>query len=42
MAENSLASKSDKSKILTNSRQAIEFAEDARTLAAERREAERI
>jgi outer membrane protein OmpA-like peptidoglycan-associated protein len=42
MAENSLASKSDKSKILTNARQTIQFAEDARALSAERQEAERI
>lgn len=42
MAENTLASKSDKSKILTNARQTIQFAEDARALAAERQEAERI
>lgn len=42
MAENTLASKSDKSKILTNARQTIQFAEDARALSAERQEAERI
>jgi outer membrane protein OmpA-like peptidoglycan-associated protein len=42
MAENMLASKSDKSKILTNARQTIQFAEDARALTAERQEAERI
>ena len=41
-AENTLASKSDKSKILTNARQTIQFAEDARALSAERQEAERI
>jgi outer membrane protein OmpA-like peptidoglycan-associated protein len=42
MAENSLASKADKSKIVTNARQTIQFAEDARALSSERREAERI
>ena len=42
MAENSLASKSDKSKIVTNARQTTQFAEDARALSAERQEAERI
>jgi outer membrane protein OmpA-like peptidoglycan-associated protein len=42
MAENSLSSKADKSQIITNARQTIQFAEDARALTAERREAERI
>jgi outer membrane protein OmpA-like peptidoglycan-associated protein len=42
MAENSLASRADKSKILTNARQTTQFAEDARALSAERQEAERI
>jgi outer membrane protein OmpA-like peptidoglycan-associated protein len=42
MAENSLASKSDKNKIVTNARQTTQFAEDARALSAERQEAERI
>lgn len=42
MAENSLTSKADRSKIVTNARQTIQFAEDARALASERREAERI
>jgi outer membrane protein OmpA-like peptidoglycan-associated protein len=42
MAENSLTAKDDKSKILTNARQTIQFAEDARALSAERQEAERI
>jgi outer membrane protein OmpA-like peptidoglycan-associated protein len=42
MAENSLASKADKSKVLTNARQTIQFAEDARAFSAERQEAERI
>jgi outer membrane protein OmpA-like peptidoglycan-associated protein len=41
-AEMSLASKADKGKILTNARQTIQFAEDARALSAERQEAERI
>ena len=41
-AENSLTSKADKSQIITNSRQTIQFAEDARALSAERQEAERI
>jgi outer membrane protein OmpA-like peptidoglycan-associated protein len=42
MAENSLASKADKAQIITNARQTIQFAEDARALSAERQEAERI
>ena len=42
MAENSLASKEDKGPIVTNARQTIQFAEDARALTAERQEAERI
>ena len=42
MAENSLASKAEKSKIVTNARQTIQFAEDARALTSERQEAERI
>lgn len=42
MAENSLAAKDDKSKILTSARQTIQFAEDARALSAERQEAERV
>jgi outer membrane protein OmpA-like peptidoglycan-associated protein len=42
MAENSLASKAEKSQIITNSRQTIQFAEDARALSAERQEGERI
>src|SRR6516164_1346543 len=42
MAENSLAAKEDKSKIITNARQTIQFAEDSRALSAERQEAERI
>ena len=42
MAENSLAAKDGKSKIVTNARQTIQFAEDARALSAERQEAERV
>jgi outer membrane protein OmpA-like peptidoglycan-associated protein len=42
MAENSLASNAGKSQIVTNARQTIQFAEDARALSAERQEAERI
>jgi outer membrane protein OmpA-like peptidoglycan-associated protein len=42
MMENSLASKEDKSKIITNARATTQFAEDARALSAERQEAERI
>jgi outer membrane protein OmpA-like peptidoglycan-associated protein len=42
MAENSLASNADKKVIITNARQTIQFAEDARSLTAQREEAERI
>jgi outer membrane protein OmpA-like peptidoglycan-associated protein len=42
MAENSLASGADKSQIITNARQTIQFAEDARMLSAQRQEAQRI
>jgi outer membrane protein OmpA-like peptidoglycan-associated protein len=42
MAENSLAAKADKKKIITDARQTIQFAEDARALSSERQEAERI
>jgi len=42
MTENSLTSKDDKGKIITNARQTIQFAEDARALSAQRQEAERI
>lgn len=42
MMENALASKADNKQILTNARQTIQFAEDARALSAERQEAERI
>jgi hypothetical protein len=42
MAKNSLTAKDDKSKIITNARQTIQFAEHARALSAERQETERI
>jgi len=42
MAENSLTAKDDKGKVVTNARQTIQFAEDARALSAERQEAERV
>lgn len=42
MAENSLTSGAAKTEIITNARQTIQFAEDARALSAERQEAERI
>jgi len=42
MTENSLSSKAEKSQIITNARQTIQFAEDARELSSERQEAERI
>lgn len=42
MAENALSSKADKSQIITNARQTIQFAEDARALSAQRQDAERI
>lgn len=42
LAENSLTSQADKSQIITNARQTIQFAEDARALSAERQEEERI
>ena len=42
MAENDLASNSDRSKVITIARQTIQFAEDARALSADRQEAERI
>jgi outer membrane protein OmpA-like peptidoglycan-associated protein len=41
-AENSLSSQADKSQVITNARQTIQFAEDARALSAERQEGERI
>jgi outer membrane protein OmpA-like peptidoglycan-associated protein len=42
MTENSLKSKDDKGKTITNARQTIQFAEDARALSAQRQERERI
>lgn len=42
MAENSLASKADKNAIISTARQTIQFSEDARTLAVQRQEEERI
>lgn len=42
MAENALSSGADKSQVITDARQTIQFAEDARSLSAERQEAERI
>ena len=42
LAENSLTSQADKSQIITNARETIQFAEDARALSAERQEEERI
>jgi outer membrane protein OmpA-like peptidoglycan-associated protein len=42
MAENNLSAKADNTQIITSARQTVQFAEDARALAAERQEAERI
>ena len=42
MAENSLASKADKNTTISTARQAAQFSEDARALAAQRQEEERI
>ena len=42
MAENSLASSADRKIIITNAKQTIQFAEDARALAVQRQDAERI
>jgi outer membrane protein OmpA-like peptidoglycan-associated protein len=42
IAENALASKQDKTKVITTARQTIQFAEDSRALSLERKEAERI
>jgi len=42
MAENALSSGADKSQVITDARQTIQFAEDSRALTAERQEAERI
>lgn len=41
-AETALASKANKKDIISTARQAVQFAEDARTLAAQRQEQERI
>ena len=42
MAENSLASKADKNTVISTARQTAQFSEDARALAAQRQEEERI
>ena len=42
MAENSLASKADRTTIMSTARQTAQFAEDARALAVQRQEEERI
>jgi len=42
MAENSLASKADKNTIVSTARQTVQFSEDARALAVQRQEEERI
>lgn len=42
MTENSLASKADKNTVISTARQTAQFSEDARALAAQRREEERI
>ncbi len=42
MAENTLAQGSNKNKVISAARQTIQFAEDARALAAQRQDAERI
>jgi outer membrane protein OmpA-like peptidoglycan-associated protein len=42
MTENALSSSADKKILLTNARQTIQFAEDARALAVQREEVERI
>jgi outer membrane protein OmpA-like peptidoglycan-associated protein len=42
MAESALASKADKKEIVSTVRQTVQFSEDARALAAQRQEAERI
>lgn len=42
MAENALSSGAEKSQVITDARQTIQFAEDSRALTAERQEAERI
>jgi len=42
MVENSLASKADKNTIISTARQTVQFSEDARVLAVQRQEQERI
>jgi outer membrane protein OmpA-like peptidoglycan-associated protein len=42
IAENSLASKSNKKTVISNARQTVQFAEDARLLTEQRKQAERI
>jgi outer membrane protein OmpA-like peptidoglycan-associated protein len=42
MAENALARKADKKEVISSARSAVQFAEDARALAAQRQEEERI
>jgi outer membrane protein OmpA-like peptidoglycan-associated protein len=42
MAENSLTSNADKKQIISTAKQTVQFAEDARALAAERQDQERI
>ena len=42
MAENSLASGADKNTVASTARQTVQFAEDARALAVQRQEAERV
>ena len=42
MAENSLASKADRNTIISTARQTVQFSEDARVLAVQRQEEERI
>jgi outer membrane protein OmpA-like peptidoglycan-associated protein len=42
MAENSLASKADKNKVISTARQTVQFSEDSRALAVLRQEQERI
>ena len=42
MAENALAKKANKKEVISRAREAIQFSEDARALAVERQEAERI
>ena len=42
MAENSLAQKADEKVVISNARQTVQFAEDARRLTEQRKEAERI